>query len=574
MTTNHFWTRAYASGISATFEPPAKFLPELLGDNAERFPDRRALVFFGKALSYKALDAAVDHCAAGLVRLGVRRGDRVALYLPNSPQYVIAFYAALRLGAVAVPCNPLYVACELEHQLADSGAKVVVTFGPYLATVQQVRAHTAVEWVLVANLKDFFPWHLRLAFTLFQERRQGHRAAIAGQAGTRAFLDVLAEGRRAFESETAMRRAIAEAEAARGGGDLCCLLYTGGTTGTPKGAELTHLNLTVNAYQCHLWFDTAIGREVVPCALPFSHSYGLTTCLNYGILAAATLLLIPDPRDIRRLLKTLARERATFLPGVPTLFRAIGRHPDVERYDLRTIRACISGGGPLTPEIKARFEALTGGIVVEGYGLTEASPVTHANPVMHGIRAGAVGLPWPEVDCRIVDLADGKTALSPGKIGELWVKGPQVMRGYWKQPEETAAVLTGDGWLKTGDLMSMDEDGYCFLHARKKDLIIAGGYKIFPSEVEAQIARHPKIAEVAAVGVPHPYRGETVKVAVVLKPGESMCEEELVAWCRARMAKYKVPKVVEFRSDLPRNALGKVLRRALVDSDGARAFGK
>ncbi len=574
MTTNHAWTKSYAPGIPATFEPPARFLPELLGDNAARFPERRALVFFGKALSYRALDAAVDHFAAGLLKLGIQRGDRVALYLPNSPQYVIAFYAALRLGAVAVPCNPLYVARELEHQLADAGAKAVVTFGPYFATVQQVRARTSVEWVLVANLKDFFPWHLRLAFTLFQERRQGHRVAISGLPGTRAFLSVLDEGRRALAKDPAVRQAIAEAEAARAASELCCLLYTGGTTGTPKGAELTHLNLAVNAYQCHLWFDTAIGREVVPCALPFSHSYGLTTCLNYGILAAATLLLIPDPRDIRRLLRTLSRERATFLPGVPTLFRAIGSHPDVERCDLRSIRACISGGGPLTPEIKGRFEALTGGIVVEGYGLTEASPVTHANPVMRGIKAGAVGVPWPEVDCRIVDLGDGQAALGPGKIGELWVKGPQVMRGYWQKPEETAAVLTSDGWLKTGDLMSMDEEGYCFLHARKKDLIIAGGYKIFPSEVEEVLARHPQIAEVAAVGVPDPYRGETVKVAIVLKPGTSMRQEELVAWCRARMAKYKVPKVVEFRRELPKNALGKVLRRALVAQEGERAFGQ
>ena len=437
---NHFWTKSYAPNIPASFEPPATCLPERLRENAARFPDHRALVFFGRAITYRALDAAVDHFAAGLTRLGVRRGDRVALYLPNSPQYVIGFYAALRLGAVAVPVNPLYVARELEHQLADAGARVVVTFGPYFATLQEVRARTSVEWVLVANLKDFFPWHLRLAFTLFQEKRQGHRVQIAGVPGTRAFRDVLDEGARALAADAALREELSATERSRQGSDLACLLYTGGTTGTPKGAELTHQNLAVNAWQCHLWFDTAVGREVVPCALPFSHSYGLTTCLNYGITAAATLLLIPDPRDIGRLLRTLARERATFLPGVPTLFRAIGSHPDVGRYDLTSIRACISGGGPLTPEIKSRFEALTHGVVVEGYGLTEASPVTHANPVLRGVAAGAVGVPWPNVDCRIVDLGDGATVLGAGKIGELWVRGPQVMRGYWNKPASSMLI--------------------------------------------------------------------------------------------------------------------------------------
>ena len=565
-TAQHRWTQAYAPGVPATFDLPTQDLPALLGQNARLFPSRRALVFFGKATSYRALDLAVDHFAMGLSLLGVRRGDRVALYLPNSPQYVIAFYAALRLGAVAVPVNPLYVARELEHQLSDCGAKVVVTFGPYLSTLQQVRARTSLEWVLVANLKDDLPWPQKLAFTLFRERREGHRVRLQGLLGVRAFRQVLAEGKRALKHHPVARAAIAEANAARAMRDLACLLYTGGTTGTPKGAELTHQNLTVNAYQCHLWFQTAIGREVVPCALPFSHSYGLTTCLNYGILAAATLLLIPDPRDIRHLLRTISAERATFLPGVPTLFRAISDHPDVERYDLRSIRACISGGGPLPPDIKSRFESLTGGVVVEGYGLTEASPVTHANPVLRGGKSGSVGLPWPEVDCRVVDLSDAMTPLAPGRIGELWVKGPQVMRGYWRQPDETKAVLTPDGWLKTGDLMSMDEAGYCFLHARKKDLIIAGGFKIFPGEVEAIVAQHPRVAEVAAVGVPHPYRGETVKIAVVLRPGETLSAEEIMDWCRERMAKYKVPKIVEFRQELPKNALGKVLRRTLVDN--------
>lgn len=552
------WIAHYEAFVPREFEAPETLLPAALAENARRFPDRTALVFFGRRISYRALDEAVDRFAAGLQLKGIRRGDRVAIYLPNCPQFVIAYYGALRAGAIAVPCNPLYVARELTHQLRDSGARVAVVLSRFYETLRSVRAETALEHLLVARIKDYFPAPLKLAFTLLREKKEGHRCALGAEPGTEWFSDFLARAPRSPDP------VALQAE------DTACLLYTGGTTGSPKGAELSHRNLAVNAWQCHVWFNTNIGQEIVPCALPFTHGYGMTTCLNYGLLSASTLLLIPDPRDLRYVLETISRERATFLPGVPTLFIALGNFKDVRRYDLSTVRACISGGATLTPEVKRRFEELTGGHVVEGYGLSEASPVTHANPVYSGCRVGTIGVPWPLVDCKIVSLEDGRTELPAGEAGELCVRGPQVMKGYWNRPLETAEVLR-DGWLHTGDVAAMDADGYFRIVSRKKDLIIAGGYKIFPGEVEDVLHAHPDVREAVAVGVPHPYRGETVKVYVIAREGASVSEENLLQFCRERLARYKVPTAVELRQELPRTAIGKVLRRQLIEEEEARA---
>lgn len=548
------WVKQYEAHVPASLEVPDKLLPGCLDENARGpFADRTATIFYGSKLSYRELNAAVDRFAAGLQRIGVKKGDRVAVFLPNCPQYVIAFYGALRAGCIAVPCNPLYVARELEHQLNDSGARVLVCLSGFYSRVREARAHTpALEHVLVANIKEHFPFHLKLAFTLLKEAKEGHRVDLADEpAGTVRFPDFL----RAAPA-TPEPTAIAST-------DTACLLYTGGTTGVPKGAELSHRNLFVNAYQCHVWFNTRLGDEVVPCALPFSHGYGMTTCLNYGVFAASTLLLIPNPRELGHVLEVMSRHRATFLPGVPTLFVALADFKDVSRYDLRSVRACISGGAPLTRAAKERFEALTGGKVVEGYGLSEASPVTHANPVYSGTRVGAIGLPWPGVDCRVTSIDDPGMELAQGEVGEMWVRGPQVMKGYWRNADETAKVLAPDGWLRTGDLCSVDADGFFTLASRKKDLIIAGGYKIYPQEVEEVLEQHPKVREAAAMGVPHPYRGETVKAFVVARAGERPSEEELLAFCHEKLARYKVPTAFEFRAELPKTALGKVLRRQL-----------
>lgn len=555
------WTRCYEPHVPAALELPSTLLSDRLVENSRSFPKRAATIFFGTRLTYRALNEAVDRFAAGLQQLGVVKGDRVALHMPNCPQYAIAYYGALRAGAIAVPCNPLYVARELQHQLIDSGAKVAVVLSSFYNTLQSVRASTPLEHVIVANIKDYFPLHLKAAFTLLRERKEGHQVDLRGAPRTLRFTELLA---RAPRQPQPVRIALE---------DSACLLYTGGTTGTPKGAELTQRNLLVNALQCHVWFKTNIGNEVITCALPFSHGYGMTTCLNYGVFAASTLLLIPNPRELKYVLETTHKYRATFLPGVPTLFLALSNYEDVARYDLSSVRACISGGATLSRQIKERFEALTGGKVVEGYGLSEASPVTHANPVHGGGVVGAIGLPWPEVDCKIVSTEDGTTELGPGERGELWIRGPQVMKGYWKQPDETDTVLC-DGWLRTGDIASMDEQGYFVLHARKKDLIIAGGYKIYPGEIEETLFQHPHVYEAAAVGVPHPYRGETVKVFIVPKEGAALSEQEIIGWCKERLAKYKVPTAVEFRPELPKSAVGKVLRRKLVEpASAARALG-
>ncbi|HEY3448835.1 MAG TPA: long-chain fatty acid--CoA ligase [Myxococcales bacterium] len=556
------WVKQYEAHVPASLEVPDSLLPACLSENARGpFADRTATIFYGTKLTYRALDAAVDRFAAGLQRIGIVKGDRVAIFLPNCPQYVIAFYGALRAGCIAVPCNPLYVARELEHQLKDSGARVLVCLSGFYSRVREARAHTpALEHVLVANIKEHFPFHLRLAFTLLKEEKEGHRVDLSGEpAGTVRFPDFL-------EKAPATPEPVALSS-----DDSACLLYTGGTTGVPKGAELSHRNLFVNAYQCHVWFNTRLGNEVVPCALPFSHGYGMTTCLNYGIFAASTLLLIPNPRELSHVLEVMSRHRATFLPGVPTLFVALADFKGVSRYDLRSVRACISGGAPLTRAAKERFEALTGGKVVEGYGLSEASPVTHANPVYSGTRVGSIGLPWPGVDCRVTPIDDASVEVALGEVGEMWVRGPQVMKSYWKNPEETARVLSPDGWLRTGDLCSVDADGFFTLAARKKDLIIAGGYKIYPQEVEEVLEQHPKVSEAAAMGVPHPYRGETVKAFIVPKPGERPTEEELVAFCHEKLARYKVPTAFEIRAELPKTALGKVLRRKLREEAAVAA---
>jgi long-chain acyl-CoA synthetase len=546
--------RHYEPHVPHSLELPSKLLSSCLSENARTYPDRPATIFFGSELSYRELDRAVDRFAAGLQRIGVGKGERVAIYLPNCPQYVIAYYGALRAGCIVVPCNPLYVSRELEHQLKDSGAQVLVCLSGFYSRVREVRQSCALKKVIVANIKEHFPLHLRVAFTLLKEKQQGHRVDLAGEPDTVRFPDFLEHAPRTPEP------------VAVSPDDTACLLYTGGTTGVPKGAELSHRSLFINAYQCHLWFNSRIGQEVVPCALPFSHGYGMTTCLNYGMYAASTLLLIPDPRDLKRMLELIDRHRATFLPGVPTLFVALGNYRDVQRYDLRSVRACISGGATLTRAVKDRFEALTGGKVVEGYGLSEASPVTHANPVYSGTRVGAIGLPWPEVDCKIVSLDDGHTEMPVGELGELWLRGPQVMKGYWNKPQDTAEAIV-DGWLRTGDIASMDADGFFTLAARKKDLIIAGGYKVFPQEIEDVLQEHPKIREAAAAGIPHPYRGETVKAYIVTKEGEALTEHEILLWCQGKLAKFKIPTAVEFRQDLPKTALGKVLRRQLQQEE-------
>jgi len=558
------WLRFYDEGVPAHLEYPAIPLDRLLAESAAKHPDRPAILFgarlgrhiLDRPLSYRQLDQAVNRFAAALQELGVRRGDRVALLMPNCPQFVIAFYGTLRAGGIVVPCNFLYTGPELERQCNDAGVEVAVVLSRFYNKLHGIRDRSGLQHLIVTNIKDYFPPLLRLLFTLAQERKEGPAVTLADPRDRR-WQSLLSR-------PAPPRPAGVEPE------DTACLLYTGGTTGVPKGAQLTHRNLVANAMQCLAWSQAREAQEVTVGALPLFHSYGMTTVMNMTIASANTMILIPDPRDLVHIMGSISKHRATFYPGVPTMYVAINNHPQVREFDLSSIIACQSGAAPLPRQVQERFQAITGARLMEGYGLTEASPVTHSNPRLGENRIGSIGLPWPDTDARIVDLESGEQEVPVGEIGELVIQGPQVMKGYWQQPTETANVLRehpalGPGlWLHTGDIARMDPEGYFQIVDRKKDMIICGGFNVYPRDVEEVLFQHPAVQEAAVVGLPDEYRGETVKAFVVLKEGMAADEEEIIAFCRQHLARYKVPTAVEFRESLPRSAVGKVLRRELI----------
>jgi long-chain acyl-CoA synthetase len=558
------WLRFYESHVPEYINYPNMTLPVALEETALRHPHRPAMVFKGNWFSYQSFDQAVDRFTTALQRLGVERGDRVAVHLPNCPQFPVAYYAVLRAGGVVVPCNPIYTAREMRHQLVDSGAEVIVTLSAMYPIIKQIRSETQLRHVIVAKIKTYFPRFLKLLFTLFLEKRTGHRVDISDDADTSWFMDQLV-------AATSVPRRVPVAW-----DDTAVLMYTGGTTGVSKGAQLTHKNILVNACQANVWVNAGQEDESTLTTLPLYHSYGMTMCMNASVLAGGTMILIPDPRDTDDILKSIDKYRPAYYPGVPAMYVAINNHPRASRYDLGSIKACCSGAAPLPMEVQQRFQELTDGRLVEGYGLSEASPVTHGNPAYGESRIGTIGIPWPDTEVKIVDADTGETEVKVGEVGELCIRGPQVMKGYWNMPTETANVLRvhpegGDPWLHTGDLARMDQDGYFQIVDRKKDMILgAGGYNIYPREIEDVLYEHPKVLEAAAAGVPVSGKGERVKVYVVLKPGQTATEEEIVEFCRENLAPYKVPKFVEFRDDLPKTLVGKILRRALVEEETKR----
>jgi long-chain acyl-CoA synthetase len=490
--------------------------------------------------------------------LGVKKGDRVAIWLPNCPQFVIAYYATLMIGGIVVPCNPSYVAREIRHQLNDSGAKVAIVLSLVYPVMRQVRSETQVEQVIVTNVKEYFPGLLRFLFTIAKEKKEGHFQDISGDADTYWFQDLLAQAP-AKPKEVEVKPS-----------DTALLMYTGGTTGVSKGAQLTHSNAVANALQVRWWmFDSKEGEEVLMTALPLYHSYSMTVSMNHAIYLAGSMILIPNPRIMDHVLKSISKHKPTLYPGVPALYVAIANYPDIRKYDVSSIRACISGAAGLPPEVQEAFETLTGAKLVEGYGLSEASPVTHCNPIYGKRKEGSwIGVPMPDTEAAVKDLETGEKNLDPGEIGELCIRGPQVMKGYWNMPTETANSLR-DGWLHTGDIAQMDGDGFFQIVDRKKDMILGtGGFNIYPREVEDVLYEHPKVLEAAVAGVPvGTERGERVKAFVVLKEGQTATEEEIIGYCRENMAYYKVPKYVEFRDELPKTMIGKVLRRVLIEEE-------
>jgi long-chain acyl-CoA synthetase len=554
------WLAHYSPGVPATLDIPEKPLTWLLDEATRRYGTNIAVEYYGTRMSYLQLSSLVDRFARALVQLGVKRGDRISLCLPNVPQFPVAFYGALKAGAVVVPTNPLYTAPELEHQLNDSGATVIVMLDQIYPTLAAVRDRTPLQHVVLTNVADYFPLPLALAYRVKEasERRGKPKVdarALRADAHVHQFKELVGQvrGRQSFEVFSLPEPAAAD--------DLAVLQYTGGTTGVAKGAMLTHRNLVANAMQAWAWNEEPIGsKHTSLCIAPFFHVYGLTVGMNTTVLNGSTLVLLPR-FTVKDTLKAIEKYKPDLFPGVPTLYLALAREVERHKYDLSSIKVCISGSAPLPLEVQQRFERISGARVVEGYGLTEASPVTHCNPVFGDRRIGTIGLPMSSTDSAIIDPETWRF-LPPGEQGEIVVRGPQVMRGYWRRPDETAKVLR-DGWLRTGDVGTMSEDGYFTIVDRAKDVIIAGGMKIFPRDVEEVLYQHPKVSEATVIGVPDEYRGETVRAYVVAKPGETLTAEELRDFCRERLAPYKVPKQFVFRDSLPKSVIGKVLRREL-----------
>lgn len=531
----------------------------MLDDAAEKYPQRLAVIFQNTRITYKALREKAELFAGALRRAGVKPGERVAVMLPNLPQTIIAFWGVLKAGAVAVMTNPLYMEKELVQNLSDAGASHMVLLDLLWPRVAALRERLPIRTFIVTGIADALSFPLNVLYRLKQRRSQ---PAVPKNDGAVHFWKPFCRGAQRHTEPVASPRE-----------DLVLLQYTGGTTGISKGVELTHANIGTNCRQVlDIINVTAREHHTFLSLMPFFHVYGLTICMIIPVYLASTILPLPRyvPQDV---LKLIAKYRPTVFPGAPSVYMSLLQQKDLARYDLRCIRICVSGSAPLPRDVFLRFQEVTGASILEGYGLTEASPITHCNPLgQEGQRANSIGMPIPGTDARIVDMEGGALSLPPGKLGELVVRGPQVMKGYWHRPDETANALR-NGWLYTGDLATMDEDGYFYIVDRKKDMVIVGGYNVYPREVDEVLLAHPRIADAVTVGISDGIRGETLKAYVVPQAGETMSKADVVGWCRARLASYKVPRLVEFREELPKTIVGKVLRRALREEEEARRKG-
>jgi len=547
------WLKHYDKNVPVSIDYPPVTLHYFMEENARKHPDSVCTIFKGARITYKEMNEITDRLAAGLAELGVKKGDRVGIFIPNTPQFVMAYYAILKLGGIVVATNPLYSGREIEHQVNDAGIEVMIVMSNYYKLVKEVQPKTRIRTVVVTNLKETLPPILSFLFGLTKEKKGGFRVQL--EAGDIWMKDLIERHRPEDRPKTEVTTE-----------DVALFQYSGGTTGVSKGAVATHRNLVANTLMIHSWMTNCEdGKEIVLMAIPLFHVYGMVAGMCFAIRAAATMVMVPNPRDIKDVLDSIQKYKASVYPGVPTMYNAINNHPDVKakKYDLSTIKACISGSAPLLRETKDRFEALTGGKLAEGFGMSETPTATHCNPLFGKNPPGSIGLPLPDVDCRIVSLDDEVTVLGTGEVGELVIKAPNVMKGYHNMPTETQNALR-DGWLYTGDIARMDEEGFFYIVDRKKELIKPGGYQVWPREVEEVIITHPKVLEVGVAGIPDAYRGETVKAWVVVKPGETVTEEEIKEFCREKMAKFKVPTHVEFRDELPKTTVGKILRRELV----------
>ncbi len=552
------WLSQYDAGVPKSLIYPESPIQSLLEGAAKRAPERMALEFLGYTMSYQALLENARRFANSLEGLGVKKGDRVAIMLPNCPQYLIAFFGTMMLGAVVVNTSPLYVARELEHQLRDSGAETLVMLNLFYPRYREIAASVPVKRVVMTAISDFLAFPKNILYPV-KAKRDGSWVEVKPEP----FIYPLKKLLEKTVSSAAPKATVLP-------DDLALLQYTGGTTGTPKGAMLTHRNLMSNVSSASSWASVPDATGTMLAVIPFFHVYGMTVAMNMAIKAAASMILLPR-FVIKDVLEAIHKHKPTMFPGVPTMYVAINNHPDVSKYDLSSIQLCLSGAAALPLEVARTFESLSGGHLLEGYGLTECSPCATNNPIKGERRTGSIGVPIPGVELCI--LSPELEPMPVGEIGEIAISGHHVMLGYWQRPEETAEcikVIDGKRWLLTGDMGQMDADGFFYIVDRKKDMIDASGFNVYPREIEEVLYKHLAIKECVVVGIPDAYRGETVKAYVVLREGSSATSQEIIEFCKGQMAAYKAPKQVEFRLELPKTAIGKILRRALRDEEAAK----
>lgn len=528
------WLKQYPEHIAKEVEIPDISVPDMLQTTVENYKDNKAIHFYGRESSYEELATQTAAFASVLQDEGIIKGDRVALMLPNCPQYVISYYGTLRVGGIVTQVNPMLIGKELTHILTDSGSETIVIYEPLIPALQQIIAHTAIKRVIAVD--------------------------FTGNATDYEFVTDFADFlKKATKAPTPVTINPAE--------DVAVLQYSGGTTGRSKGAMLTHRNVIANVLQVNEYFKDTIesGKDRYLTVIPLFHVFGMTACMNLSIYSGSMSIMLPR-FDLEEVLQTIKDVQPTSFPGVPTMYVAIANHPHAEKYGIDSMKICNSGSAPMPLELLRTFEEKTGSQILEGYGLSESSPVTHCNPSFSTRKPGSIGIGIPSTDYKVVDLAEGLEEVAAGELGEIIIRGPQVMKGYWNMPDETEITLR-DGWLYTGDIARMDEEGYVYIVDRKKDLIIASGYNIYPRDVEEIIYEYPSVREAVVVGVPDAYRGETVKAVVVLKEGKTCSEAELIAYCKENLAAYKVPHIVEFREELPKTNVGKILRRVIREEN-------
>ena len=552
------WYAHYDEAMPHDITVPEGPITDLLDEAAGRWPKRVAVAFQNQSITFAGLKKKAEIFAASLRRHGVGKGDRVAIMLPNLPQSFIAFWGVQKAGAVAVMTNPLYMESELTHLVKDAGVEHMILLDVFWSKISSLRESLGLKVCYVTRIMDSldFPMNWLQAFSA---RRNG------------SWVDIPFDGRGVVRWKDMLSGSERLSDPAENPAETPAVIqYTGGTTGRSKGAILTHRNFQAQVEQtCRAQTEEQWENQVMLALMPLFHVFGLTLCLLLAVRIGCKV--VPMPRYVQGdMLEAFKKYHFTFFPGAPSVYISLLQQKNLDKESLRDIRLCISGSAPMPLEWMKRFEEVTGVSIIEGFGLTEASPVTHLNPP-HGVhKAGSIGCPLPGTDARIVDMKDGVTVLPPGQSGELVIRGPQVMQGYWNQPEETAATLV-DGWLHTGDIATMDEDGYFYILDRKKDLIIVGGYNVYPREIDEVLHQHPKIREAVAVGVSHRSRGETIKAYIVPKEGETLTVPEVVSFCRKKLASYKVPRLIEFREELPKSLVGKVLRRVLREEEERRS---